>query len=250
MELLAIAVTVIAGVAMGAINNVAGGAGVLGLLVFEHAWNLPLATANPSTRVAAVGIGLFAFLGFLQAGRRIPARAWRDGFVALPAALLGSRLALELPDMVFRGYLALVLLLLLRQQLRPRSIGPSLPRPAWFGILGSCLIGLHMGYVQVGTGLVATLVLASTYDRDLIAVNAAKSVLVIVTALGSVGSFALASAIDWLPALSLAVGAAFGSYFASHWSVAKGTVAVRRVVVGIAALTLLEQLRQIVLLLT
>lgn len=250
MNLFAIAVTVVAGVAMGAINNVAGGAGVLGLLAFEHAWGLPLATANPSTRVSAVAIGLFAFLGFLRAGRRIPARAWRDGFVALPAALLGSRLALELPDLVFRGYLALVLVLLLRQQLRPLDPGPGASRSAWSSLLGSCLIGLHMGYVQVGTGLVATLVLASAYERDLLAVNAAKSVLVIVTALGSVGSFTAADAIEWPPALALATGAAGGSYFASHWSVAKGVVAVRRVVVVIAALTLLEQLRQIVLLLT
>jgi uncharacterized membrane protein YfcA len=58
----------------------------------------------------------------------------------------------------------------------------------------------------------------------------------------------VAGVIDWLPATSLAVGAGLGSYAASHWSVAKGAGPVRRVVLVIAALTLLEQLRQIVLL--
>jgi uncharacterized membrane protein YfcA len=106
-----------------------------------------------------------------------------------------------------------------------------------------------MGYVQVGTGLVATLVLAQAYDRDLLAVNAAKSVIVIVTSIASAGTFAVTGSIVWIPALALAVGAAFGSYFASHWSVAKGSDAVRRVVVVIAVLTLVEQLRQIVSLL-
>ena len=56
----AIAITVVAGIAMGAINNLAGGAGVLGLLAFEYLWGLPLDIANPSTRIAAIAIGAFA----------------------------------------------------------------------------------------------------------------------------------------------------------------------------------------------
>jgi uncharacterized membrane protein YfcA len=233
---------------MGAINNVAGGAGVLGLLAFEHAWGMPLDSANPSTRVAAIAIGTFAFLGYVRAGRKVPARAWMQGMVALPGAIVGSQLALGLPALWFRGYLALVIALLLWQQLRPRrpDVGPQ--RPAWLAAVGCFAIGLHMGYVQIGTGLVATLVLAHAYDRDLLAVNAAKSVVVILTSLASAGSFAVAGVIDWLPATSLAVGAGLGSYAASHWSVAKGAGPVRRVVLVIAALTLLEQLRQIVLL--
>lgn len=175
-------------------------------------------------------------------------RAWLQGMLALPGAILGSRLALGLPPLWFRGYLALVIALLLWQQLRPRRLEASAPRPAWLAALGCFAIGLHMGYVQIGTGLVATLILAQAYDQDLLAVNAAKSVVVIVTSLGSVGSFAMAGAIEWLPATSLAVGAALGSYVASHWSVANGATAVRRVVIVIAGLTLLEQLRQILLL--
>lgn len=233
---------------MGAINNVAGGAGVLGLLAFEWAWGLPLDSANPSTRPAAVAIGTFACLGFVRAGRTIPVSAWLQGLLALPGALLGSHLALGLPAMLFRGYLAFVIALLLWQQLRRRPPQPAGKPAPWLAALGCFLIGLHMGYVQIGTGLVATLVLAHAYERDLLAVNAAKSVVVIVTSIASAGTFAVAGAIDWLPAAALALGAGIGSYAASHWSVAKGAAAVRRVVIVIAVLTLLEQLRQIVLL--
>ena len=247
--ILAVAVTVVAGIAMGAINNVAGGAGVLGLLAFEYLWGLPLERANPSTRLAAVAIGTFAFLGFLRAGRQVPRRAWLQALMALPGAILGSHLALGLPPMLFRSYLAAVLALLLWQQLRARPPASSAAASPWRGALGCLVIGLHMGYVQVGTGLVAALVLAHAYDRDLLTVNAVKSVIVILTSIASAGSFAVAGAIDWVPAITLACGAAGGSYLASHWSVAKGTGAVRRVVVVIATLTLLEQLRQIALLL-
>jgi hypothetical protein len=247
--ILAVALTISAGILMGAINNVAGGAGVLGLIAFEHAWGMPLDSANPSTRVAAVAIGCFACIGFLRAGRRIPVLAWAQGLMALPGAILGSELALGLPQLLFRGYLAAVIALLLWQQLRPRHAEPARDRPAWLAGLGCFAIGLHMGYVQVGTGLLATLVLSHAYDRDLLAVNAAKSIVVIVTSVGSASSFALAGAIDWLPALALAAGAGFGSYAASHWSVAKGVGAIRRVVLVIAVLTLVDQLRAIIALL-
>lgn len=244
----AIAITVVAGIAMGAINNLAGGAGVLGLIAFEYLWGLPLDVANPSTRVAAVAIGGFAALGFLRAGHRIPARAWLQGLAALPGALVGSQLATSLPDIAFRSYLAAVLVLLLVQQVRARQAGPPAgPRPKWLAFLGCFLIGLHMGYVQVGTGLVATFVLVGVYHRDLVAVLAAKSAIVIMTSLTSVGCFIAVDAIEWPPALALAAGCAAGSYAASHWGVAKGSGAIRRVVVVIAALCLLDQLRHIVL---
>lgn len=248
MEGIAIALTVVAGLLMGAINNIAGGAGVFGLLAFEYGFGMPLETANPSTRLAAVAIGGCACLGFLRAGRKIPKAAFGQALFALPGALLGAQLALGLPPLVFRSYLSLVMVLLLVQQLRGIKTNDA-ETAAWARAFGCFVIGLHMGYVQVGTGLVATLVLAKAYDRDLLAVNAAKSIVVLVTAITSATSLAVAGAISWTPAIALAVGAGAGSYWASHWSVKKGQNAVRRVVIVIAVLTLVEQLRQIWLLL-
>lgn len=240
----------VAGAAMGWINNVAGGAGVFALWAFEYAGGLPIEVANPTARVGAVAIGVFSFLGYLRAGRRPDGRAWRQGLLAVPGALLGSALALRLEPIVFRAYLATVMALLLRQQLRRRGrVDSDAPRRAWVGQLGCVLIGLHMGFAQVGFGLVATWLLAATYRGDLVAVNAAKSTIVILTSIASVGTFAAADAIAWLPGLVLAAGAACGSYLASHWSVQKGSNAVRRVVVAVAAATLAEQVVRIVLLL-
>jgi uncharacterized membrane protein YfcA len=115
------------------------------------------------------------------------------------------------------------------------------------------LIGLHMGFAQVGTGFVAALVLVNTVERDLLRANVAKSVVVITSSVASLVGFLLAPwllanqppVIAWGPALCLAAGTATGSYLASKWTVAKGSGAVRRVVVTIATLSLLEQLVQI-----
>jgi uncharacterized protein len=138
------------------------------------------------------------------------------------------------------------MVLLLWQQLRPRLPDTDTKRSPWLASAGCFLIGLHMGYAQVGAGLVATLVLAAAYDRDLVAVNVAKSVVIILSSFASAGTFAVADTIAWGPACCLAIAAAFGSYAASHWSVRRGSAAVRRVVLVIAVLTLLDQLWHIV----
>lgn len=257
MDLFAVAITVVAGVAMGAINNVAGGAGIFALWAFQYACGLPLAVANPSSRLGAVGVGLFAWLGFLRAGIRPGREAWRLATFAIPGAFVGNLLALKANDLVFRSYLAAVLVLLLVQQFRRRGRHDTPSKAQWFGPLGCGLIGLHMGFAQIGTGFVATLVLVATYHHDLLQVNAAKGVVVITSSIASLTGFVLAPhllagqspVIAWGPAACLAVGTATGSYLASKWTVDKGAVAVRRVVVVIAVLSLLEQLVQIVLIL-
>src|SRR5262249_5828768 len=119
VTLLAILITAVAGTAMGWINNLAGGAGVLGLMAFEDVCGLPHAQANASMRLGAVCVGLFSYAGYRQAGQRVPLRVWLQGLWAVPGAWFGSWLALHLPDLVFWLYLAVVLGLLLVQQLRP-----------------------------------------------------------------------------------------------------------------------------------
>jgi len=231
-----ILITVAAGVAMGAINNLAGGAGVFGLLAFEHACGLPLVVANPSLRPAAVCVGVFSFLGYLRAGRRVPRSVWLQGLLAVPGAPIGSWLALHLPDLVFWIYLSCVLLLLLVQQARPsRPAGQRRPRPRWMAAVGCLLIGVHMGYAQIGVGLLSTLTLAATLGTDLVAITAAKSTIVILTSIASVGTFSTADAVAWEPALWLALGTAVGAYQASRWAVAKGSDAVRLVVLVVTA---------------
>ena len=257
MDLAAILITVTAGVAMGAINNVAGGAGVFALWAFQYACGLPLAVANPTTRLGAVGVGLFAWLGFLKAGYKAPARAWRLSLFSIPGALAGNLLALRAPDLVFRVYLATVLLLLILRQIRAgrQKIEPAM-RPG-LGAPGCFLIGVHMGFAQVGTGFIAVLVLLTSYSRDFVQTNVAKSVIVIASSIASLVGFALAPllfekqppVIAWGPALCLAVGTATGSFLASKWTVNKGSRVVQRVVFVIAALALAEQIVQIVLLL-
>jgi uncharacterized membrane protein YfcA len=241
VEPFAIVLTVAAGVVMGAINNLAGGAGIVGLMAFEHACGLPLAVANPSLRPAGLCVGLFALLGYLRAGKRASLQTWLASLWAVPGAPLGSWLAMRLPDWLFWLYLCTVLGLLLHQQTRPPAPANAPERrwPPWAGPLGCFFAGVHMGYAQVGAGLLSTLLLTASFGRDLVNLAVAKSTLVIVTCVASVVSFSSADAMAIGPALWLALGTAIGSYAASGWAVAKGADAMRRVIVGVTAVMLL-----------
>ena len=97
-----------------------------------------------------------------------------------------------------------------------------------------------MGFLQVAVGLLIMTILSRTHSRDLVAINAAKTAIVISTAGASTLSLAIADAIDWRPALWLALGAAVGSFTASRWTLAKGHGAVRAVVLLVCLALLLR----------
>ena len=227
---------VVAGAAMGFINNLAGAGGVLGLLAFDLVAGLPATAANTTLRPAAVAIGLTGALGFLSKRRKIPARAFGYGLAAVPGAVLGAFLAVRLPAWVYEASLATIVVLLVAQQWRNRRIAPdrplATPHPA-LAIVAFTLVGAHMGFLQVGFGLLVMAVLGAIHSRDLVDVNAAKMAIVITTSVSSVVTLAILDAVVWPPALWLAAGAAVGSFTAGRWSVSKGHGAIRGVVLVI-----------------
>lgn len=237
----------LAGLGMGAINNLAGAAGVLGLLAFEFACGLPTPIANGSLRLAAIAIGLFGWLGFHSRGVRVPARAWRLAACTVPGAVVGVTLALRLPDVIYHAYLLLVMLAVLWQQLAHKvPTGADAPARSPLAALAALsLVGVHMGFVQVGVGLVAILALSRFHSRNLIEINTTKMALVLVAATVSLLEFTRNAAIAWGPAAVLAAAAGAGSFWASRWSVSRGHAAVRVVVITITATVIAKTAWQI-----
>lgn len=231
------------GLAVGFINNLAGAAGVLGLIALEELVGLGSAQANTTMRPSALGIGLGGVLGFRSRGRRIPRRAWLYGLVALPGAVAGSILAIELPVLAYRLVLATVIGILLFQQLRGGSTNSDpapARRPAWLGALLFFLTGVHMGFVQVGTGLVAIIALTTVHSRDLLSVNTAKAAIVLVTAVTSTAILGFSGHIYYPAALPLFLGSFLGSFLASRWSAARGHGALRPIVLVVSTVVLLR----------
>ncbi len=225
----AVLVLVACGLAMGAINNLAGAAGALGLVGLEEAASLTPLQANASLRLSAVAIGLSGWLGFRSRGRAIPRRAWLYGAMTIPGALAGAALAITLPVWVYRTALVTVLSVVLWQQLRPPRVRPR-SGAQWAAPLLFVAVGAHMGFLQVGTGLVAIAALSAVHSRDLVEVNAAKMALVICASVSATAVLALSGHVVWGPSVILALGCGAGSFLASRWAVDKGHAAVRGVV--------------------
>lgn len=233
---------------MGFINNLAGAGGLIGLMALDMAVGLDPTSANAALRPAALAIGMSGMLGFLSKGQKIPARAWGYGLAAIPGAVAGSLLVVTLPPWAYQGaLLAVVIAVLIQQFCRPSAKdSPAKPLSTGPGLLLFCLVGLHMGYLQVAVGLLIMMSLSRMHSRDLVAINTAKTAIVIATAGASTLSLAIADAIDWRPALWLALGAGIGSFAGSRWTLAKGHGAVR-VVVLLVCIALLSRLAFVVL---
>lgn len=236
---------VLAGAAMGFINNLAGAGGLIGLFALDLALGLDTVSANATLRPAAIALTGAGVLGFSSKGQRIPARAWLFGLAAAPGAAAGALMAVTLPGWVYHSALTLVVLTMLAKQIgsRPQSGTPSTPaRPrsllAGFAIFS--LVGLHMGFLQVGVGLLTMLALSRSVGSDLVAVNAAKMALLSVTAVTSVACLAPSGEIEWGPALWLALGAGTGSFVGGRFTVRKGHGAVRAVVLTVCVFALLR----------
>lgn len=236
MEFWQVLALLAAAVCIGWINNLAGAAGAIGLVLLQLILDLDIKEANVTLRLSALAIGLAGMVGFLSKGQRIPARMWVLGLLTVPGALLGSYLALSLPGWVYSTCLAAVLVTVLAQQLR-RSLPPKSALgenpPTWLLIIIFTLVGLHMGFIQVGFGLVCILALGAIHSRNLVEINSAKMALVIVSAATSTTSMAFSDQFKWSPAIALGIGAGIGSFLASRWSVHRGHGAVRVVVIGI-----------------
>jgi len=234
------------GLFMGWINNLAGGGGALGIVAFEEFLGMDPKAADINLRPAGMAIGLSGYLGYRSRHQNVPAKAWLLGLVAVPGALLGSFLAVELPAWALQATLAAILIVVLWQQLSPHRDEPrTKPAPFYLNLVWFTWMGAHLGFVQVGAGLLTLIALTHLGARDLLWINAVKSAVVILTSTASVGYFVAHDAITWGPALCLAGGAGIGSFLASRWSVDKGHAGVRIMVIGITVVVLLRLLWQV-----
>jgi uncharacterized membrane protein YfcA len=242
------AVILAAGFVMGAVNNLAGGGGALGLLAFEEACRLPAAMANASLRPAAMFVAVGGALGFRSRAARAPRGAWLQAALSLPGAIAGSFLVVTMPVWAYRATLVTILALVLWQQLQPASRRPARgdgiarPVPAWLQFALYTLVGVHLGFVQVGAGLITMAVMHALHERDLVRINASKMVVVMLSSTVSVAVLAWQAQVVWGPALLLGAGAGVGSFLASRWSVWKGHAGVRGAVLVISTVVLSHQL--------
>jgi uncharacterized membrane protein YfcA len=226
------AVLVLAGVAAGWINTVAGAGGVITIPALIL-WGLPAPVANGTNRVSVVAQSLVGALGYARA-RKLP----RAGLVAttvpavagaLGGALLATRMSARAVEIMLVATFAIVAVSTLYS---PRAPDPDRPvrggAPAALGMLAA---GFYGGLVQTGVGLVLLAVLAGLIGHELVAANAIKTLVVLAFNVVALVVFALAGDVAWLPGLLLAAGSMVGAGVGVRFALTAGHAALRIVVV-------------------
>lgn len=219
----------------GVLNVMAGGGSLFTLPVLLFL-GFPAALANGTNRVAILVQNIVATQRFSK-HRLI---SFRDGIklaaVALPGAVVGAYLSLDLSEVWFRRILALIIvvggvgLLVKRANVRPAS---EPLRLRWWTYAAFVGIGFYGGFIQAGVGMLFMVVLYNLVGLDLLRVNANKVFIVSLYTLPALAVFIRSGNVAWKTGLILAVGNSVGALIGTSISMGKGEGAIR-MVVGVA----------------
>ena len=235
-DLVKIALILVTGVVAGILNVMAGGGSLLTLpmLIFL---GLPSATANGTNRVAIEVQNIIAVLGFRSKGISNLKLSTLFAVPALVGAIVGARIAIELPDKLFNQILAGVMILALAlilwnptRRLKRNEITMT-PTRRLVAILVFFLVGIYGGFIQAGVGFILIAALVLITGLDLVRTNSHKVFIIAVYTLSALATFALEGKVDWVLGLVLAVGNGVGGWIGSRFQVAKGEKWVRIVLI-------------------
>ena len=227
MTLLEGAIILVAGIAAGIINVVAG-AGTLITFPTLLALGIPPITANVSNTVGLVPGSIAGAYGY----RRELKSQWRPvAWMAVFSAVggvIGGLLLLILPEEAFSAIVPFLLLLAaLLSAIQPRVaryVRRKAPegtgadtRPITFGlVLGILGTGVYGGYFGAAQGVVLLALLGILWSTDMHRANGAKNVLAGMANLVSAIIFISSGTVDWVIALLIGVGSAFGGWLGAR----------------------------------
>jgi uncharacterized membrane protein YfcA len=225
---------VLAGMAAGFINTLAGSGSLitLPLLMFL---GLPANVANGTNRISVLFQSMVGSAGFMrQKQLDIKTGLW----LAIPTVIgsvAGALFALKLNDLMMKRAIGILLVVMFFMVLfKPeiwlkgkQSGGPV--KMKWLTFLIFFVIGLYGGFIQAGVGFFLLGGLVMGVGFDLIKANALKNLLVFLFTPFALVVFIVNHQVDYKAGLILAAGSMLGAWIATKIAVGRGTEFVRYV---------------------
>jgi uncharacterized membrane protein YfcA len=235
-----LALLVLAGVAAGVINTLAGGGSFLTLPILIGL-GLPAGVANGTTRVSVLAQNAVSTLTFHQNGVRGHDVTARLLGPVLIGAALGSWLATQIDDQMFRPVIGVVLLIwAVYLVVKPDRFlhPPERERePNWLSYVLSLFIGLYGGFLQAGVGFPLIALLSGQLGYDLVRTNAIKAGLICAYTGVVLLIFAGYGQVAWTPAFVLAGATMLGGWLGARWQIAAGSKLVHVAVLVMVAIS-------------
>jgi uncharacterized membrane protein YfcA len=235
MELYEIPLIILTGFVAAFLNTVGGGGSLFSVPILTFL-GLPITSANATSRVAILFQNIFAVGGFRSKRIQLP---WPYslylGISSLGGGLIGAILASHIQDAVFNkifvGVMVLSVFLILYDPFKAKGSEKLDFKSQVTGVILFFFIGIYGGFVQAGIGFMVIAVLSLVNNLSLVKSNYVKVFAAIVYTAVSVAVFAWEKKIFWSTGLILAIGHALGGWYASRWSVDKGEVWIKRIMI-------------------
>lgn len=233
---------VLGGIGAGFINVVAGGGSLitLPLMIF---FGIPPVIANGTNRVALFAQNVVAVTNFNK--KKVPS-GWYSiilGIAALIGAIFGASLAIEIPEKLFNRILSIVMiavavLILLNPSYKSNGSERIGLKSKIVGVVSFLFIGVYGGFLHAGIGFIIMLALVKINRFSLVKTNSIKVTIALIYTVAALVVFIVQDMIFWRVGLILAIGNAFGAWLGSNFSIKKGDVWIKRIllvaIVGMA----------------
>ena len=235
MEYYEIPLIIITGFVAAFLNTVGGGGSLFTVPILTFI-GLPITSANATNRVALLVQNFFAVGGFRSKKVALP---WPYslylGLVTLVGGVLGALMASRIKDELFNRIFAVVMIvavfLIIFNPKKPKGEEILTTKSQVVGSICFFFLGIYGGFVQAGIGFLVLAVLNLVNNLNLVTSNYVKVFSAIVYTAASVVVFALEGKIHWATGAILSIGMAAGGWFASRWSVDKGEIWIKRVMI-------------------
>lgn len=224
-------ILLIAGIAMGFLNVMAGGGSMLSVPVMIFL-GMPGTIANATNRIAILAEAFTAVIAFYKKGFSHVKLSLSLTACTIPGAIVGAYWAAQIPEQDFNQLLAVVMMIVLIVMLLPqpskRNASANISkRRLLFGHICMLFIGLWGGFIQIGVGFLLIPTLNRVLRVDLITTNMHKVFIVMGYTLVAIGIFSTELRLIWSAGIAMAIGAAIGAYLATHFQIKQGVQAVK-----------------------
>lgn len=247
LEWYTFALTLVAGFVAGIINTLAGSGSVITISLLAFL-GLDTHFANATNRVGVMFQTVVAVNNFSKHEKIFNSRIWWYAVPSVLGSILGSILAVNIPEDRLNTIIALLMCVLLcfiiydpKKWLREQStIIENHKTPLSLFIF--FLIGIYGGFFQAGVGIfmLSSFVLFSGYN--LITANALKILLTLIFNIPSFLIFVYSGQIIWPVGLVLALGQGIGAYVAVRFAIRQpnANVWVRRLLIVMVIVGILK----------
>ena len=236
---------IVVGIISGFLNVMAGGGSVISLplLIFL---GLDSSLANGTNRLAILIQTIASIISFKQEDFFEFKTSLKLAAFALPGAIAGAVLAVNISSILFQKVLGIFIFGILLTVVIPRSkkINTGQATEAAHGWLIypiMMVIGFIGGFHQVGIGFLMIGALSHVMKMDLVRINMHKASVFFIYTIPALLVFAWTDNINWKYGTALAVGNAIGGWWSAKIAVRKGETAIR-IVLAIAMLIMAVKL--------